>query len=167
MFDFCDRSVAVLAKVLAVLGGVVLLGLIAVTTLSVSGRSLTAIGLDQIKGDFEIVELGVGLAIFFFLPWTQYNKGHARVDMFEPVFGKRLNAALDLLADLLILSIAYVLTWRLWLGTMDKLSFGETTFILQYPIWQAYMGGVIGMVAFTLVSVFCVWRSLRGLRASL
>ena len=45
-----------------------------------------------------------------------------------------------------------LLTWKHWDGTLDKLAYGETTFIIQYPIWWAYalcmVGAVIGCLSY-------------------
>lgn len=149
---------------MALVGGIVLIVLVCITCLSVIGRSLTIIGLNQIPGDFELVEYGVGFVIFSFLPWTQYARGHARVDLFTHNMGRLGNLIADLAADLLLFAIAIIITWRLWLGMLDKQSYGETTFILQFPIWYAYLAGLFGMVAFVLVALFCVLRSLRAFR---
>jgi TRAP-type C4-dicarboxylate transport system permease small subunit len=162
VFDVLNKAVGFLAQAMAILGGIVLIVLIAVTCASIIGRSLTFIGLNQIKGDYELVELGVGFAIFAFLPWAQYSKGHARVDLFEKTMARWQNLLSDLLSDILLLAIALIGGHRLWLGMLDKQSYGETTFILQFPIWQAYAAGVLGMVVFAIVAVFCLVRSLRS-----
>jgi len=162
MYRTLERGASLLAQALALLGGAALVALVVMTCLSISGRSLTALGLNQIPGDFELMELGVGFAVFCFLPWTQFSRGQARVDMFEPVFPPRLNALLDLVADLAALAVAGLIAWRLYLGTLDKLSYQETTFILQAPIWQAYAAACVGSAGFVLVSAFCVVRSARA-----
>ncbi len=162
MFDVLDKTVGFLARAMAILGGIVLILLIAITCVSIIGRSLTFVGLNQVKGDYELVELGVGFAIFAFLPWAQYAKGHARVDLFEAAMARWQNLVSDLASDLLLLAIAVIGGYRLWLGMLDKQSYGETTFILQFPIWQAYGAGVLGMAVFAIVAVFCVLRSLRS-----
>lgn len=162
MFDFVEKTVGFLARAMAILGGIVLIVLIAITCASIIGRSLTFIGLNQVNGDYELVELGVGFAVFAFLPWTQFSMGHARVDLFESAFARWQNRLSDLASDLLLLAIAVIGGYRLWLGMLDKLNYGETTFILQFPIWQAYATGVLGMAVFVIVAAFCVLRSLRA-----
>ena len=66
-------------------------------------------------------------------------------------------------ADLLMFAIAVLLTWKHWDGTLDKLAYGETTFIIQYPVWWAYASGLIGAFGFVLVSFWCVILSVRAL----
>lgn len=153
-----------LARALAIMGGIVLIALIAMTCISITGRALISLGFGPVQGDFEWVEIGVGFAIFSFLPWAQYARGHARVDLFKPSLGTRLNRLIDLISDVMMFLAAAIITWRLWLGMLDKKSYTETTFILQFPTWVAYGAGLVGAVAFTLVSAFCILRSLRALK---
>ncbi len=163
MYRVLGKSVEILARFTALAGGAVLLGLIAMTVASIIGRALIGIGLGPIPGDFEMVEIGVGFAIFAFLPWCQLNKGHARVDLFKAAMSPRINRLIDFLSDLLMALAAVLITWRLWLGLLDKKGYSETTFILQFPIWRAYAVSVAGALVFVIVAGFCAWRSGRVL----
>lgn len=156
---FADR----LSRAMALLGGAVLIALVVMTCLSIAGRALIPLGLSPIRGDFEWIELGMGFAIFAFLPWCQFSRGHAAVDLLRPVFGPVLNRAIDLVVDVLMLAAAAVIAWRLWLGMLDKRRFGETTFILQADVWIAYAAALAGALGFVLVAAVCVWRSGRAL----
>lgn len=161
VFAKTEIIVTAIAKAFAVLGGLVLLALIVLTCLSITGRSLIMLGLNQIEGDFELMEYGAGFAVFCFLPWTQLTAGHARVDLFKRIVSDKSNALLDFLADILMTAAALLLGWRLALGMADKVAYGETSFILQFPVWYAYSAATVAMAAFVVVSLFCVWRSAR------
>jgi len=163
MFNRIDRLMRSLAAFLAILGGVALIAVILATVASVSGRALLWIGLGPIRGDFELVELGTGFAVFAFLPWVQINRQHASVEILTMHMGDTANRLIDMAADLLMLSIAVLLTWKHWAGTLDKIAYGETTFIIQYPIWWAYASGLAGAIGFVLVSFWCVILSTRAL----
>ena len=166
MYALFDTWVERLARLTAIGGGLILLGLIVMTCLSIIGRQLIFVGLGPIPGDFEMVELGVGLAIFAFLPWCHYKRGHATVELFLSRFSPRFNHAIDVVSDGLMLAIATTIAWRLWIGMLDKKAYTETTFILQLPVWLAYAGALVGAVIFTVVAIFCVVRSARNLRRS-
>lgn len=163
LYQMINRTIERLALSSALLGGGVLLGVIIMTCLSIIGRALNDFGLGPIQGDFEMVEMGVGFAIFAFLPWCQFRRGHATVDLFQARMGQRMNNTIDLIADLAMLVIASLIAWRLWLGMLDKKSYSETTFILQFPVWIPYLAALIGAAVFVVVSLFCVWRSAREL----
>jgi len=140
-----------------------LIAVILATVASVSGRALLWIGLGPIRGDFELVELGAGFAVFSFLPWVQINRQHASVEILTMHMGETANRVIDMATDLLMLAIAVLLAWKHWDGTLDKLAYGETTFIIQYPIWWAYASGLLGAFGFVLVSFWCVTLSARAL----
>lgn len=163
MFDRIDRLIRSLAAFLAILGGLALIAVILATVASVSGRALLWIGLGPIRGDFELVELGAGFAVFSFLPWVQINRQHASVEILTMHMGETANRVIDMATDLLMLAIAVLLAWKHWDGTLDKLAYGETTFIIQYPIWWAYASGLLGAFGFVLVSFWCVTLSARAL----
>lgn len=153
-----DAAARLLALALALAGGAVLIALVILTCASIAGRAGIPLGLSPIPGDFELVELGTGIAVFAFLPWAVHARAHARVDLLAPLYGRRGNALLDRLSDLGMLAAALLIAWRLWAGLLDKLRYGETTFILQIPLWLAYGAAWIGAAAFVLVAAHAVLR---------
>lgn len=136
----------------ALVGGLVLVALTLMVVASVSGRALIGIGLGPIPGDFELVEVGVGVAVFFFLPWCYLKGGHATVDLLYMHMPKWIQRAIVIISDLLMMAVWLVLTWMLWQGLLEKKEYMETTFILQMPIWWAYafcfVGAVIGCLSY-------------------
>ena len=77
--DPVGRVLYQIAKWLAVCGGVILFAMAVLTTISVTGRAALSA---PIAGDFELVAIGTGLAIFAFLPWCQLERGNVLVDFF-------------------------------------------------------------------------------------
>ncbi len=59
-----------LAGYSALFGAALLLAVTIMIVVSVSGRARISIGLGPVPGDFELVEVGTAIAVFFFLPWT-------------------------------------------------------------------------------------------------
>ena len=163
MFRLAHTSVDFIARWTALSGGLVLIAVVVMTCVSIAGRALGGVGLPTgpIPGDFELVEMGIGFAIFAFLPWCQLNRGHARVDLFQRQLGPRTNRFIDLLSDAMMLTAAALISWRMWLGMLDKRSYHETSFILQIPVWYAYAAAMLGAIIFVVVSTYCVWRSAR------
>lgn len=155
-----ERMLERLAAALAIGGGAVLVALTAATVISISGRALNWAGLGPIPGDYELVEAGTAFAIFAFLPWCQLKRGHVTVDLFLARFGPRANAAIDVVSNILMTGVCALICWRLWLGLLDKKAYGETTFILQFPLWWPYAAAMVGAVFAILVSAYTVWRSL-------
>ena len=163
MLKLYDTAAGWVARITALLGGLVLIALILLTCVSIIGRALLSLGLGPVPGDFELVEMGVGFAVFAFLPWAQYARAHARVDLFTPAFSGWQNRLMDLIADAGLLVAALVILRQLWLGMSDKMSYQETSFILHMPLWYGYASALVGMVGWVFVAAYCTLRSARDL----
>lgn len=160
-----ERAVGVyvekLTRWLAILGGLVLTALVLLTVTSITGRALISVGLGPVPGDFELVEISTAFAVFSFLPWCQYRRGHVTVDIFISWMSDRKQAFLSLVGNLLLTIVSALIFWRLYLGTVDKQSYNETTFILQFPLWWGYAASLLGAGIFVVVSAYTVWRSFN------
>ncbi len=141
-----------LANWTAIVGGVMLVALTLLVVASVAGRAMIGLGLGPVPGDFELVEVGVGIAIFFFLPWCYLRGGHATVDLLYMHMPKWFQKGIDTVSDVAMLLVWLVLTWKLWEGMLEKREYMETTFILQMPLWWGYalclLGAVIGCMCY-------------------
>lgn len=141
-----------LSRWAALVGGVVLVALMLMVVTSVAGRALMGVGLGPVPGDFELAEVGMGIAVFFFLPWCYLSGGHARVDLLYTHTPKWVQRSIDAVSDGLMLLVWLVLSWKLGEGMLEKREYTETTFILQMPVWWAYafclIGAVIGCLAY-------------------
>ncbi len=141
------------ARYLAVLGGLVLTTIIIVTCISVGKR---AIGLNPILGDYEITEAGMAFAIMAFFPWCQFNRAHATVDIATDFLSKRAQRFLAMIWEIIFAIVMVLISWRLFHGMLDKYSYGETTFLLQFPIWWSYAGVFVASIAACLVGFWMV-----------
>lgn len=170
-----------LAAVMALLGGVVLCLLVVMVCVSVSGRELSDLahagplgsigewlinlGVGPILGDFELVEAGIAFAIFSFLPLTQLKGAHAKVDVFTSGMGEGVNRALGTFWSIVMAAVIVLITWRLFIGMQDKIRYGETTYLIQFPIWWAYAASLIAAICASIVSIYCAAMRLTGQRA--
>lgn len=162
-----------LARTMAVIGGLVLSLLILITCLSVAGRALNTVfhgwvgevmpklskwfldlGVGPILGDFELVEAGVAFAIFASMPLCQITAGHASVDIFSNKFPRGLNRFLRMIIEIVFAAVLILIVWRLYEGMLSKKSYGETTFLLQFPIWWAYAASLSGAVIAAISGVY-------------
>jgi TRAP-type C4-dicarboxylate transport system permease small subunit len=140
----------------AVFGGLVLFALTLLTVISVVGRAAFSA---PIPGDFELVELGMAVAIFSFLPYCQIVRGNVIVDLFTAKASRRTRALLDVIGNLLFTAIAALLTWRVAIGGLEIRSYNETTMVLQVPVWWGYVPAVAFLAFLTVVCAYTVWRS--------
>ncbi|PYG26667.1 TRAP transporter small permease [Pelagimonas varians] len=168
------KGVTSVAWAMAVLGGLVLLALIVMTCLSVSGRAIgTALysdimvalmpgftarardlGIGAIQGDFELVEAGMAFCIFAFLPYCQVTSGHAAVDIVANALPMPANRTLVFIGELLFAVALVVIAVQLEAGFERKLRSGQTTQLLQMPIWWAYGASLIGAVLAALTAIY-------------
>ncbi len=162
-----------LARAFAILGGLVLSLLVILTCLSIVGRSLNTVlhsdfaqafapglanvllatGLGPINGDFELVEAGMAFAIFAFLPLCQLNGSHASVDIFTGKLPLRINRLLRMVIEFVFAATLILIAVQLFAGMESKRGSGQTTLLLQYPVWWGYAMSVPGAFAAALVSV--------------
>ena len=173
-----------LAHAMAVLGGLVLISLILLVCTSVLGRSVgtvlhgafmqtnftdfsnwaLGVGIGAINGDFELVEAGVAFAIFAFLPLCQLSGSHATVDVLTSKLSLRSNQVLKMISECLFALVLGLIAWRLFAGMEAKQRYGETTFLLQFPIWWAYAASFSGAALAALVSIYmAIIRILEAL----
>ncbi len=181
LYGRTERAIGKLAFWLTLLSGVFLLIAIVITTLSILGREGAGLwawaalyfGLDPsllglnklsaIPGDYEMVEVFIGLAVFGFLPYCQLARGHVGVDLFVIPFGNRAMTLTQTLGDIVIAGLTLLLTSRHIIGSFDKYDSGETTFILAFPVWWGFAAAAVIMVLLSIVTLFTVVRDIRDL----
>lgn len=163
-----------LARFMAILGGIVLSALILLTCVSILGRSLNGIlhsdfvmgiapdiahwligiGIGPVNGDFELVEAGVAFAIFAFIPLCQITAGHASVDIVANILPRGVNRFLRMVTEVVFALVLILIAWKLFDGMLSKKGYGETSFLLQFPVWWAYAASLFGAVVSAIVGVY-------------
>lgn len=162
-----------LARAMAWAGGAVLLATILTTCASILGRvladlahhDLTArlapamgawlrdVGVGPITGAVELVEMGMAFAVFAFLPLCQITDGHAAVDLVTARLPARVALWLRALAETAFAGVLILIAVQLARGTRDRAVSGQTTFLLELPLWWAYAAGLGAAAVAALVAV--------------
>jgi TRAP-type C4-dicarboxylate transport system permease small subunit len=145
-----------LAHWTALLGGASLVFVILMTVASVIGRALIPVGLGPVPGDFELTEMAIAFAIFCFLPLCQLSAGHATVDVFTVMLGRRANRVILLVWEVLLTAAVIFIAWRLYEGLQGKLGNGEITMLLQFPVWWGYAAALLPACVGVIVGVWSV-----------
>ena len=147
-----------LAQFMAVLGALVLSFLIVMTCISVLGRELNSIlnsgimqsilpefsgamlatGVGPILGDFELLENAMAFAIFAFLPLAQIHSAHATVDVFTSRLPTRVLVWMRAITEVVFAVVLVIFAVKLFEGMQGKMRYGETTYLIQFPVWWAY-----------------------------
>ncbi|UOM34239.1 TRAP transporter small permease [Acuticoccus sp. I52.16.1] len=152
------RALAAVSEGFAVAGGLVVVVAILVTVVAVVAARLGS----PILGHNEIVEMLVGVAIAFFLPWCQVRGANVMVDFFTARAPARVRAALDCVMEIAFTVVVAVLAWRLIVGGIDAHARGRTSMFLLIPQWWGYAPAALAMVLWSLVCAASAVSAARG-----
>ena len=149
------------ARLTTLAGGAMLCAVAAVVVVSVGGRYLFG---RPIEGDYELVEMGMAVAIFLCFPYCHLTGTNLVAEFFSTGFGPRTKLALDALSDAAFALVAAVFTWRLGVGLGRKLAQHDTTMLLAIPVWIGYAVAVLAMALLTLVCLARTAEEIQRLR---
>lgn len=150
------KTLELLAKLCAVLAGVLLTGITLMTCASLIGRNTTGATL---VGDFELTGVAADAAIALFLPWCQLSRGNIIVDFFTASLKPATNERLDRIGAFILAASLLLLTWRTTLGGINAYSTRSGTMMLGFPEWIVYAFMVPPMVLTALIGF---WQAVRG-----
>lgn len=153
------KPLADLAKLCAVIGGMLLTAITLVTCVSLIGRN--TIG-KTIVGDFELSASAAGAAIALFLPWCQASRGNIIVDFFTARVPRRVNDQLDRLGALFLALVLALLAWRATLGGLNAWDTQAGSMMLGFPEWIVYAFMVPPMALTALIALV---QAVRGFTA--
>ena len=156
--DIFGRFLYRVALGLAVFGGLTLVVIAAVSFLSILGRFLFS---SPLLGDFELVEMGCGVAIAAFLPICHLQKGNVIVDFVTARFSPAVNTLLDALSAFVFGLVAAFFTWRMFYGAQDMYRYNEETMLLQVSVWIPFLPFVF---SFFILAICCFYTAARDTR---
>jgi TRAP-type C4-dicarboxylate transport system permease small subunit len=169
------QAIRHLARGTAIIGGLVLVVLIMITTLSIIGRSankwlhsgiaegllggaaqkLLDLGIGEINGSYELLEAGVAFAIFSFFPICQLYTNHATVDIFTSRLPPRITRAIMAFWEIALTAALLLITVQLFGGVQRYYGNGETTLFLQFPVWWSYAASFAASLVTCVAAVYC------------
>ena len=161
--DPVGRVLYLISKWMAVFGGVILFILAILTTISVFGRKF----LDApVPGDFELVAIGTGVAVFACLPYCQLMRGNVLVDFFMNNAPTRAKTIADIIAGLIFLAIGLMLTWRMIYGAIDMYDVNEVSMTIGFPRWSTLPISIVFMSFLVIIIIYTLGRSIAETRAN-
>ncbi|MBV0912158.1 TRAP transporter small permease [Anianabacter salinae] len=162
----------------AVLGGFVLLGVIIINVIPIvidilapglctrrADASETMQFTFEIlcRGDFELTEIGVAIAVFAFLPYCQIAGLNVTADIFTSGANRFWLSVFSLLGSTVALIFGVVLLWRMYAGMLDHRTYDSTTALLQIPLWWGYAPCLISLALLALASFASVTDALSDM----
>jgi TRAP-type C4-dicarboxylate transport system permease small subunit len=145
-----------LAKLCAVLAGVLLTVITLMTCVSLIGRNTTGWTL---VGDIELAGAAAGAAVALFMPWCQWRRGNIMVDFFTAKASEATQDKLDRFGALLLGLAMALMTWRTAIGGMSAWTSKAGSMMLGFPDWIVYLG-MVPPLALTAVIAFV--QAARG-----
>ena len=127
-----------LSRALALGGGLIFVGLVAMSLVSVVGRKLFGF---IVPGDVEILQMCAAVASAAFFPYCHLIQGDIKVDFFTHNMNPIIINFLDTLGSLMVALFGVIVAWRTAAGALSLREVGETSPILAWPVWifQALM----------------------------
>lgn len=155
-----DKCLATACRLLAMLGGVLLVAMALMSVVSIVGRWLFA---SPIIGDYELIEIMGAMAVSMALPYAHWIGAHVIVDFFSARFARHTSRLMDSAASWLLAAMAALLTWQMAQGLYELRLSHDASLMLDLPTWIGY----VPMVAsFGLLSVVAVYRAMVPAPAS-
>ena len=152
-----------LAKLCAIVAGVLLTVITLMTCASLLGRNTTGW---TIVGDFELSGAAAGAAVALFLPWCQLRRGNIIVDFFTSRASDRTNEQFDRLGALLFAAVMALMTWRTAVGGLNAWRTQSGTMMIGFPEWVIYLAMVPPMALCVAIGVAQAWRGFVPKAAS-
>ena len=161
--DPVGRVLYFISRWMAVFGGVILFILAVLTTISVFGRKFFD---TPVQGDFELVAIGTGVAVFACLPYCQLMRGNVLVDFFMNNAPTRAKTIADIFAGIIFLAIGLMLTWRMIYGAIDMHDVNEVSMTIGFPRWTTFPISIIFMSFLVIIIIYTLGRSIAETRAN-
>ncbi len=142
----------------ALLGGVILLAVVAMNLASVVGGMVWI----PFPGDFELTQVGVAVAAFAFLPYCELTGTNVTADIFTSGAGRRTLSVFKLLASVVALFFSLLLLWRMYGGLLDQKEYNYITAILQVPIWVVFVPILVSLSLLVAAAAITLSENVRG-----
>jgi TRAP-type C4-dicarboxylate transport system permease small subunit len=145
-----------LARLCAVLAGVLLTAITLLTCVSLVGRNTTGW---TIVGDFELSASAVGAAIALCLPWCQLRRGNLVVDFVTSGASPATQERFDRFGALLLGAVMALMTWRTAVGGVSAWQTQAGSMMLGFPEWVVH---AVMVPALALTALIALVQAVRG-----
>lgn len=148
-----DVGLCRIERLLALLSGIAVFGLMVIAVVSVSGRNLFN---QPLPGYVDWIQQAMPLIAFMGLSYVQREGGHIRMDILVSQLRGRALWAFEFLTTFMILVLMIALVWGTWAHFQRSFDFAaplwsrDSTIDIGLPIWPAKL---LAPVAFAVLSL--------------
>ena len=155
-----DHALYRVERVLALISGLTIFGLVLLAVVSVSGRNLFN---QPLSGYVDWIEQAMPLIAFMGVAYAQRDGGHIRMDI---LIGRLRGRALwfaELLSVVLILALMLALVWGSWAHFERSFDFGspmwsrDSSMDIGIPLWPAKLLAPLAFSVLCLRLVLQIW----------
>lgn len=157
--NLVEAGLAPLTESIALIGGLLSLGLAGLVVVSVIGRWA---GIGAIPGDFELVQIGTALSVFSFLPLCQTRRSNIVVDTFTGGLSRKTRAGIDAAWDLVYAFFMAVIGYCLSGGAIETLLNGTNSMVLGLPLGPVFILCALLAIFLAAVSVLTALKLLKA-----
>lgn len=145
-----------MAKLCAILAGVLMTVITLMTCVSLIGRNTTGW---TIVGDIELTASAAGAAVALFMPWCQLRRANIIVDFFTTRASEATQRNLDRFGAFLMGGVMALMCWRSAVGGLSAWNSHSGSMMLGFPDWIVYSFMVPPLA---LCAVIALTQALRG-----
>ena len=148
------RLLFALAKWFAYAGGTIFITLVIMSVVSIVGRKLFNA---PVPGDVELLQLSAAFASATFFAHCHLMHGDVKVDFFTAHMTSGRRVFLDSAGSLLVGLLGALLAWRTAVGAISLQEAGESSAILELPVWIAQALMVPSFILLALAGFYMCW----------
>jgi TRAP-type C4-dicarboxylate transport system permease small subunit len=154
-----EGGLARLLRALALCGGAVLLGLMALVAFDIVMRRVLNL---PFLGGFEMTELAMAVIVALGLPYCAVVGSHVAVDIFAKWLDRPALRWIDVLVHLAGAVLLAVVAWRTVLYALGSYRFGDATNMMAIPKYPFQLVTAVSAALFALVLLVEAARAARG-----
>ncbi len=143
----------------ALLGGALLLLIVAVTAINAAGFSANTIArawggnVSGLPGYEDAVQMIVGVAAMLMFPYAQLHRSHAAVDVVMQHAPGWANTLISSFSALVLAALLVWMSWMLVQGTLQVRSDAIETTVLGWPVWVFMPFAVISCLLWAVAAL--------------
>ena len=147
----------------ALMGGALLLLIVAVTAINAAGFTGNAVArtwgghVSGLPGYEDAVQMLVGVAALAMFPFAQLHKAHAAVDIFMQYAPDWANRLVAVVSGLVLAIIAAWIGYMLVLGTLEVRADNVETTVLGWPVWIFMPFAVLSCLLWSAAAIMTVF----------
>ena len=145
-------------RALALCGGAVLMGLMALVAFDVVMRYVLRI---PFLGAYEMTELALVLVVFLGLPYCAITDGHVVIDWLDPYLNRPRHRWLHAVVAVVGAALCAVMSWQTVLYALAGKARGEATNMLKIELFPFELVAAASFALFGAVLLLQAWRAVR------